>query len=55
MAVNLASVGIMLAFTMASTYLTPNLRLALNSVRCMINSLGNNTWTLIAAAYFAAR
>merc|ERR1711939_210981 len=35
--------------------LSENLIKALNSLRCMLLAFGNNTWTLLAAAYYAAR
>ena len=40
---------------MVSSQASDNLKKALNAVRCMVNALGNNTWTLVAAAFYAAR
>jgi len=51
----MATIGFKVVVGMVGAGLSDNLKRALNSLRCMVNSLGNNTWTLIAAAYYAAR
>ena len=51
----MAGIGFKVVVGMMANSLTPNLKRALNAARCMVNAMGNNTWTLIAAAYFAAR
>ena len=54
-AVDLAGLGFKVAVTMLGTSLSENLKKALNALRCMVNALGNNTWTLVAAAYYGAK
>ena len=51
----MATIGIKLAAGMIGASLSDNLKKALNAGRCAINSLGNNAWNLIAAAWFAAK
>ena len=51
----MATIGFKVLVAMAGNELSDNLKRALNALRCMVNALGNNTWTLIAAAYYAAR
>jgi hypothetical protein len=38
-----------------ATSLSENLLKAMNALRCMLLALGNNTWALLAAGYYAAR
>ena len=35
--------------------MTYNVKMGLNSLRCALVNMGDNTWTLIAAAYHAAK
>ena len=51
-AVNIANLGVTFVVSFMLDGLTPNLLRALNAGVCMISNLGNNTWTLIAAAYW---
>jgi hypothetical protein len=50
----MATIGIKLAAGLMGSALSDNLKKALNAGRCMITSLGNNAWTLLAAAWWAA-
>ena len=53
--VDMATIGIKVAAGLIGASLTPNLKRAINAGRCAINALGNNAWTLIAAAWYAAK
>jgi hypothetical protein len=53
--VDMGTLGIKLAVGLMASELSENLIKALNAARCMLLSFGNNTWTLIAAGYYAAR
>jgi hypothetical protein len=46
---------IKLAVGMMAAQLSENLIKAMNAARCMLLAFGNNTWTLLAAAYYAAK
>jgi hypothetical protein len=51
----MGTLGIKLAVGLMASELSENLIKALNAARCMLLSFGNNTWTLLAAGYYAAR
>ena len=51
----MATIGIKLAAGLIGASLSDNLKKALNAGRCAINSLGNNAWNLLAAAWYAAK
>jgi hypothetical protein len=53
--VDMGTLGVKLAVGLMASSLTDNLIKALNACRCMLLSFGNNTWTLLAAAYYAAK
>ena len=53
--VDTGTLGIKLAVGLMAAQLSENLLKAMNALRCMLLALGNNTWTLIAAGYYAAR
>lgn len=40
---------------MGSESMTYNVKMGLNSLRCALVNMGDNTWTLIGAAYHAAK
>ena len=46
---------ITLSLEMGSESMTYNVKMGLNSLRCALVNMGDNTWTLIAAAYHAAK
>lgn len=54
-AVDTSMILIKLGITFAADQLTPNLLKGVNALRCMFQSLGDNTWNLVAAAYWGAR
>ena len=51
--VDLSNVGLRFALAQLSSDLSPNLKRAMNALRCMVNAFGNNAWTWVAAAYWA--
>jgi hypothetical protein len=53
--VDVGTLGIKLAVGMMAAQLSENLIKAMNAARCMLLAFGNNTWTLLAAAYYAAK
>jgi hypothetical protein len=46
---------ITLSLEMGSDGMSYNLKMGMNSLRCALVNMGDNTWTLIAAAYHAAK
>ena len=54
-AVDMATIGFKVVAGFMGASLTPNLKKALNAARCMVNSLGNNAWNFLAAAWWAAK
>ena len=44
-----------LSLEMGAEEMTYNVKMGLNSLRCALVNMGDNTWTLIAAAYHAAK
>merc|ERR1712080_670696 len=55
LAVDMASLGFKIIAGMGSGGLSNNMKKAMNSLRCAVNAMGNNVWTLIASAYWAAK
>ena len=53
--VDMGTLGVKLAVGLMAASLTDNLIKALNALRCMLLAFGNNTWTLLAAGYYAAK
>ena len=44
-----------LSLEMGADEMTYNVKMGLNSLRCALVNMGDNTWTLIGAAYHAAK
>ena len=53
--VDIGTLGIKIVVGFMGASLSPNLLKALNAIRCMLNSFGNNTWNLLAAVWWAAK